>query len=141
VQQRDLAIVMTGVIAQGFGLGVEGFGAVCDQWFQCFTQDQPDQFVGRVITAAGFTGEEVRANDQPFVGIVAEFEFQQTFVDRPQLLDRKIAVVDVTPLPIDTFKAEKIDYIGHYIVGNSCGGQEWSGIAIEKTTVISRQPD
>ena len=78
------------------------FGILCseivharsDQRFDRFLEDQADQIVGRVVTARALSREDVGTNSNLAV-IADDLVFEQALVDRAELLNAEIAIVDV----------------------------------------------
>ena len=65
-----------------------------DQGLDRFFDDQADQIVGRVVASRPFPCEDIGTNSNP-IAIADDLVFEQTLVDRAELLDAKVAIVDV----------------------------------------------
>ena len=69
--------------------------AQSDQRPDRFLDDQANQIVGRVVAARSFPRKDIRA-DGDLAAIADDLLFEQALIDGAELLNAKIAVVDVT---------------------------------------------
>ena len=65
-----------------------------DEWLDCFLDDEADQIVWRVVAARSFPCEGAEA-DLDVVPDADDLLFEKAFVNRAELLNAQIAVVDV----------------------------------------------
>ena len=79
--------ILRGEFAERRAEGIQPFG---DEGFECFIEDQADEFVRRVIAPRILAGEEVGAHGERTSIVTHNLKFEQPFVDRPQLLNRQI---------------------------------------------------
>ena len=68
--------------------------AQSDQRPDRFLDDQANQIVGRVVAARSFPRKDIRA-DGDLAAIADDLLFEQALIDGAELLNAKIAVVDV----------------------------------------------
>src|SRR5690606_31938447 len=66
---------------------------------------------------------------------------QQAFVDRPQVLDREVTVVDEPPAGEILAAREAVEHGGELGVGQFNPGQEVARLLVEQATVVWGQAD
>ena len=93
-EPRNRPLALRSVCRHSPGFRLEGVRARLHERPDRFLDDQPDQVVRRVVAARTLAGEDVGADGHP-VAVGREFVFQQTLVDRAELADAEIAIVDV----------------------------------------------
>ena len=140
LQARERPLPFGAGARQTPGLRLEGVDARPRQRPDRFLDDQPDEFVGRVVAARILAGEAVPPDGNLAV-LADEFLFEQPFVDGAELPHAEIAVVDVTPALGRPLERERVDDVGHRRVAEPDGGQQRGAAAVEQRAVVGRQAD
>ena len=70
-----------------------------------------------------------------------DFPFKQPLVDRAELLDPEIPVVDVPPPRAISLERKRINHVGHHRVAQPNTGEQGSAVAVEQPAVVGRQAD
>ena len=140
LQSADPAIC--GQLARvGFGISyIEIVYAQLNQRLDRFLDDQGDQIIGGVVASRSLPRENIWADDN-FAAIADDLVFDQALIDRAELLNAEIAIVDVAAAIGSLFKRKHIDDVGHNVIGDPYVGEQRYALAVEKPAVVRRQTD
>ena len=120
---------------------LEGPQPLLGQRLQGALHDQVDQLLGRVEAAAVLAGVGVGADGDRARAVAHRLPLQQPLVDRAELLDGHVAVVDEAPPLARLGMAEVVDDRGHDRVRQADPVQQRSGVGGEEAAVVGRQAD
>src|SRR3984893_10417029 len=116
----------------------EGLHSGRDQRADRFADDQSDKIVRGVVTARSLPGEDVRP-DTDVRAVANDFVFEQAFVDRAELLNAQVAVVDVFAAVRRALEGQSIDDHRPDRVAKAYPGQNTRFVRIEQAAIVGRQ--
>ncbi len=140
--QLGLAFFLGAAVAlQPGGPGFKGVQTLVHQRLQSPLHDQVDERLRRIEAAAVLARVGVEADDDLAAVAANRLAFEQALVDRAELLDGHVAVVDEAALAVDLGVAQVMDDRGERRVGQAHRLQQRSGFGGEQTAVVRRQAD
>ena len=102
--------------------------------------DQVNQIVGRVVAARVLAREHVRTDDD-VPAVADDLPFQQSLVDRADLLHAEIPVVDVAASERCPLERQRVDHVSHHRVTQPNARKQGRALPVEQSTVVGRQAD
>ena len=104
------------------------------QWLNRLLENQAHESIRRVITPRPLPCKHIRAhhNLAPFAH---DLVFEQPLVNRPQLLNAQVAVIDIP----STLKGKRVNHIGHHLIAQPNLGQKGCTFPIKQAAVIRWQ--
>ena len=119
-------------------LGAEGVHSGIHERSDSLPDDQIDQIVRRVVAARVLAGEHVRTDDD--VPVLADhFTFEESLVDRAELLNPEIPVVDVPASERRPLERQRVDHVGHHGIAQPDARQQGRAVAVEQPSVVGRK--
>ena len=103
--------------------------------------DQPHEVVGRVVAARALAGEDVGTHGHR-VAVTDELVLQQALVDRAELANAEVAIVDVAAAPrLVLLERKCVDDIRHHPVAEPNTVEQQNARPVEQSAVVRRQAD
>ena len=118
---------------------LEALAALVDERPERALDDQVDERLGRVEAAAVLARVAVGAHRDLAVLAAHRFALEQTLVDRAELLDGHVAVVDVAAAAVAPGMAEVVDDGRKHVVRQSTAFQQRRGSGREEAAVVGGQ--
>ena len=120
---------------------LEALAALVDERAERALDDQVDERLGRVEAAAVLARVAVGAHRDFAVLAAHRFALEQTLVDRAELLDGHVAVVDVAAAAVAPGVAEVVDDGGQHRVVQLHLLQQGRGLGRKEAAIVGRQAD
>ena len=120
---------------------LEALAAFVDERAERALDDQVDERLGRVEAAAVLARVAIGAHRDFAVFAAHRFALEQALVDRAELLDGHVAVVDVAAAAVAPGVAEVVDDGRQHLVRQSTAFQQRCGSGREEAAVVGRQAD
>ena len=140
-EPRNRPLALKSVRRHSPGFRLESVRARLHERPDRFLDDQPDQVVRRVVAARTLAREDVGADGHP-VAVGREFVFQQPLVDRAELADAEVAVIDVAALArLVPLEGEGVDDIRHHPVAETDAIEKRHARPVEQPAVVGRKAD
>ena len=126
--------------AQSRRLGGEGIETGAHQRPNRLFEDQADEFVRSVVAARALARENVRADDD-LPCVTNDLVLEEPLVDRSELLDAQVTIVDVASPLRSWFERQGVDDIRHDPIAQPHAVEERDTLSIEETAVVRRKAD
>ena len=127
--------------AQRLHLSLKSLRALVEQGADRLPDEQLNQIVVGVITAAALAGENGGADPDLASAVADHPVFQQALVDRAQLLHRQIAVIDPAALLPHRTARQAVNQLGHHRIGQGQTFQQGMGAVVEQAAVVGRHAE
>ena len=124
----------------GGDFGFEGVQALLRQRLEGFLDDDADQVVGRVVAAGALAGVQVGPEDELAV-FADDLVFENALVDRAELLDAQVAVVDVAAAFGGAFEGKQVEDLGDDLVAEFNLAEQGRTLPVEEASVVGRDAD
>ena len=118
----------------------EAFYSLSDKGGDSLADNQPDKVIRGVVAARSFSGEDIGADDDLAL-LANDFMLQQTLINRSELLDAEIAIINVFAPIGRALEGEGVNHACHDRVAESDRREQRGALGIEQAAIVWRQPD
>ena len=103
-------------------------------------EDEADEIGGREVAAGRPAHERVRADDD-IIAVPHKLAFEQSLVDRTELLHAEVPVVDVAPAGGGLLERQRVDDVRHDAVAQPDRAEQRGPLPVEQPAVVGRKTD
>ena len=136
----SLHVERLGAVLLRLRLDDEGLHARRDERVDRLADDEVDEVVVRVIATSALAREDVWLDANLFA-VFRQSAFEQPLVDRPELLNAEVTIVDVSSPRGRLLERQNVGDFRHHRVVQTDLGQKRRAGRIEQPSIVGRQPD